>query len=169
MDGVLQFTNGLTPGYRPALMVDSTDWLGVGEGSGGSAGYLPVDEFQLYNTVLSTAQIQKVYQNQALGFGSGLPANTQVQLASGATFDLNGSAQTIDSLANSAGGGGIVTTQRERPGDPHPGADRVDDLQRLHPEWRRAGVVGPQRLRAPRCSPAATPIAAARGSTTAPW
>ena len=96
-------------------MVDSTDWLGVGEGSGGSAGYLPVDEFQLYNTVLSTAQIQKVYQNQALGFGSGLPSNTQVQLASGATFDLNGSAQTIDSLANSAGGGGIVTTSVERP------------------------------------------------------
>ena len=33
-----------------------------------------------------------------------------MQLASGATFDLNGSAQTIDSLANSAGGGGTVTS-----------------------------------------------------------
>ncbi len=110
VDGVPQFTNGLTAGYAPALMVDATDWLGVGEGSGNGPGYLPIDEFQLYNTVLSTAQIQKVYQNQMLGFGSGLPSNTPVQLASGATFDLNGCAQTIDSLANVGGGGGTVTS-----------------------------------------------------------
>ena len=59
--------------------------------------------------MLSAAQIQKVYQNQVVYFGSALPANTPVQLASGAAFDLNGASQSIDSLANSAGGGGTVT------------------------------------------------------------
>ena len=33
-----------------------------------------------------------------------------MQIASGATFDLNGLPQTVDSLADSAGSGGTVTT-----------------------------------------------------------
>jgi autotransporter-associated beta strand protein len=89
----------------PALMTSTSDFLSIGSG----AVSLAMDEFQLYNTVLSAAQIQKVYQNQALGFGSALPSGTPVQLASGAVFDLNGAAQTIGSLADGAGGGGTVT------------------------------------------------------------
>ena len=105
------YVNGASVGSvgyigTPTLMTGTSDFLSMGYG----ANNVMMDEFQLYNSVLSAAQIQKVYQNQVVYFGSVLPANTPVQLASGATFDLNGSSQTIDSLANSAGGGGTSRT-----------------------------------------------------------
>ena len=105
------YVNGVAKGSvsyngTPALMTGTNDYLSMGYG----ATNVTMDEFQLYSSVLSAAQIQKVYQNQALAFGSALPATTPVQLASGATFDLNGAAQTIDSLADSAGSGGTVTS-----------------------------------------------------------
>ena len=112
------------------VLPDPTAYLTVaGDGYARMAG---LAGFQLYSTVLSASQVQQLYQNQTLGFGSGLPANMPVQLASGPTFDLNGSAQTIDSLASCAGGGGTVTTAPPA-GDPHPGAERYGDLQRPHP------------------------------------
>ena len=105
VDGALQVTNALAGGYSPCLMTSGSDFLSIGAG----VTSLTMDEFQLYNTVLSAAQIQKVYQNQALGFGSALPSSTPVTLAGGATLDLNGAAQTVGSLADGAGGGGTVT------------------------------------------------------------
>jgi autotransporter-associated beta strand protein len=41
--------------------------------------------------------------------GGLLPASTEVSIAAGATFDLNGSSQTIISLSDSSGSGGTVT------------------------------------------------------------
>ena len=108
VDGTLLGGAAFDASYTPAFSPDPTAYLTVaGDGYARMAG---LAGFQLYSTVLSASQVQQLYQNQTLGFGSGLPANMPVQLASGATFDLNGSAQTIDSLASCAGGGGTVTT-----------------------------------------------------------
>jgi fibronectin-binding autotransporter adhesin len=46
---------------------------------------------------------------------TGLSASTPVQIASGATFDLNGNVQTIVSLSDSGGGGGIVANSASVP------------------------------------------------------
>ena len=48
--------------------------------------------------------------NPQIVIGGSLPTSTPVQIAHGATFDLNGLPQTVDSLADSAGSGGTVTT-----------------------------------------------------------
>ncbi len=61
-----------------------------------------------------------MYQNQTLLYGSSLPVTTPVQLASGAIFDLNGAAQTIDSLADGGGSGGTVTTSVTGAASPSP-------------------------------------------------
>ena len=48
--------------------------------------------------------------NPQIVVGGSLPVKTPVQIAHGATFDLNGLPQNIDSLADSGGSGGTVTT-----------------------------------------------------------
>ena len=109
VNGSLIQTAALNSAYTPVFSPDPTAVLSVGGNDG--YGHLGGEaNFRLYNTVLSAAQVQQLYQNQSLGFGTGLPVNTPVQLAGGAAFDLNGSSQTIDSLADSAGGGGTVAT-----------------------------------------------------------
>ena len=50
-----------------------------------------------------------MYLTQIVPVGSGLP-DTPVQIAGGAMLDLHGLNATIDSLADSGGGGGTVTT-----------------------------------------------------------
>ncbi len=69
-----------------------------------------IDDFQLYGSVLTAAQVQQLYYNGAIQNGL-LPSNTPVQLANGTMLDLDGQNQTIDSLADSGpGSGGTVTT-----------------------------------------------------------
>ena len=109
------YVNGVLVGTQsfsgtPQLMFPQAKGFVLGGAGTGNNFVGSMDDFYLFSSVLSAAQIQKVYQNQVVYFGSALPANTPVQLASGATFDLNGSSQTIDSLADSAGGGGTVTS-----------------------------------------------------------
>ena len=109
LDGALLGSSAINSGYTPYFSPDSTACLSVG----GNSGYDRMGslaDFRLYSTVLSTNQIQEVYLNQVLNFGNALPTNTPVQLASGATLDLNGVPQTIGSLANSSGSGGTVTS-----------------------------------------------------------
>ena len=108
VDGALAGSSTMTAGYTTEFSPDSTAYLTVAADGYGRMGSLA--DFQLYGTVLSADQIQEVYQDQVLVFGTCLPLATPVQLARGATFDLNGSAHTIDSLADSSGSGGTVTT-----------------------------------------------------------
>ncbi len=81
---------------------------------GGRSGYINsnvwVDDLQLYGSVLTAAQIQQLYNTDLVQMNGGLPTTTPVQLASGTKLDLNGLNQTVDSLADGAGGGGTVTT-----------------------------------------------------------
>ncbi len=94
-------TADLTIGYD-----DWNSWQGNG---------LSVDDFQLYNTALSAAQAQAIYFGQAPAVSGGLPINTPVVLAAGATWDLNGLAQTVVSLSGSSGAGGTVTNGSATP------------------------------------------------------
>ena len=56
--------------------------------------------------MLSAAQISQLYQYDLVPVSGGLPLTTPVTVAAGATFDLNGRNQMIDSLS----GAGTVTT-----------------------------------------------------------
>ncbi len=93
----------------PQLMYPQAQGFVIGAAGTGGNFVGSMDDFYLFGSVLSASQIQKVYQNQVIYFGSALPANTPVQVASGATLDLGGVSQTIDSLANSGVSGGTVT------------------------------------------------------------
>ena len=63
-----------------------------------------IDDVYVFGSALTPAQVAALYANTG-----NLPATTPVQLATGATFDLNGVNQTVASLANVAGSGGVVT------------------------------------------------------------
>ncbi len=109
VDGSLD-ASGTFSGTPQMVQNGTTNGMYIG-GRPGYAGMSGVsfDDFYLFNTVLSANQVQRLYQNQVLYFGSVLPTTTPVQLASGGTLDLNGVSQTIGSLANGTSGGGIVT------------------------------------------------------------
>ena len=64
-----------------------------------------IDDVNIYQSALSAAQVQLLYNNGVL------PAQTPVQIAAGATLDLNGSAQQVGSLNDYVGGSsyGAVT------------------------------------------------------------
>ncbi len=65
-----------------------------------------IDEVYIYGSVLSAAQVNTLYQST---LKSNLPPTTALQIASGATFDLNGFNQTIGSLADFGVAGASVT------------------------------------------------------------
>ena len=60
-----------------------------------------------------------------------------MQVASGATLDLNGYSQVIDSLADDPGSGGTVTTGVAGPVTLTLAPAGVTTPQRHHPGWRR--------------------------------
>ena len=93
-------------------LVSSAETLQIGSNYSADASYFQgsLDDFNLFSSVLTTDQIALVYQNRALQLNGGLPITTPVQVASGAVLDLNGLNQKVDSLADSGGGGGTVTT-----------------------------------------------------------
>ena len=108
IDGVLA-TAGATGGTPQMVNTGQSSSLtvgGRGTGYGGTTN-ASIDNFNLCSGVLTAAQIQSLYLGDALANG-GLPRNTPVQLASGATFDLTSYSPTIDSLSGSAGS--TVTT-----------------------------------------------------------
>ena len=78
-------------------------------------------EVLAYSGTMSAAQQQAVAAYlqckwQGIGTtGNVLPAGTAVSIASGATLDVEGANQTVDSLNNSNGAGGIVTNQGATP------------------------------------------------------
>ena len=79
-----------------------------------------IAEVQMFGSALSTTDINDLGAALSGTYGVGntfttppsigtLPAGGDVQIASGATLDLNGNQQSIASLNNSGGGGGTVT------------------------------------------------------------
>ena len=72
-------------------------WVGWGSGP------FSLQDFQLYGTALSAAQVATLYTP-----ASSLPSASPVQMGAG-VLDLNGVNQTLVSLTDYAGGGGTVT------------------------------------------------------------
>ena len=66
-----------------------------------------IDEVCMFPRALSLAEVRAIYTNAPLN--GKLPAASAVSVASGATLDLSGISQTIASLADYNGSGGIVT------------------------------------------------------------
>jgi autotransporter-associated beta strand protein len=69
-----------------------------------------IGQVAIYNVGLSAAEVQGLYQRGrqgSMGVAS-LPTTTNLFVAAGATFDLNGNNQTVRSLADYGGGGGVV-------------------------------------------------------------
>ncbi len=67
-----------------------------------------IDEVCVYGRALSAAEVMQLYNGVSTGTGP-LPAGSAVSVASGAMMDLDGSAQTIASLSDVSGSGGVVT------------------------------------------------------------
>ena len=80
-----------------------------------------VAEVDIYNGVLSAAQIAQMQTYlqakwQGIGYENILPATTPVQLAAGATLDLNGAAgQMVASLSDAGGVGSIINSNSGAP------------------------------------------------------
>ena len=74
--------------------------LTLGGGGTGNDFIGSMDDFNLYNSVLTPAQIQNLYvANDPDGYGA-LPAGTPVQIAGGATLDLSGISQSVGGLSD---------------------------------------------------------------------
>jgi autotransporter-associated beta strand protein len=99
----------------PQLMFSQAQGFVLGGAGTGNNFEDSMDDFYLFNSVLSATEIQRLYQNEVLHWGSALPANSPVQLAGGAVLDLAGVSQTICSLSgagtvtNSIAGSGALT------------------------------------------------------------
>ena len=109
IDGVEAVTNASVGAGQPLLM-KAGETLGIGNDGAGDALFSSgaIDDVTIYGTALSAGQIAAMYTG---GTGNSiLPTATPVQIAGGATFDLNGVSQQVASLANSGGSGGTVTS-----------------------------------------------------------
>lgn len=90
-------------------------WIGASPDPGDGVASLNglVDEVYLFNRALSQIEIQNLKSNQTvvpIGIITGaLPATSPVFLAASAALDLSGTSQTIASLADISGSGGVVT------------------------------------------------------------
>ncbi len=122
-------------------------WIGNRPGYSGMTG-VSFDDFQLYGSVLTAAQINSIYLNGAVAYGT-LPTASPVQIAGGADprpgrHQPNGRRVVRPERRR----GHRDQQQQQYSGDAHPGARRgVGDLQRRHPGRRRPDVFDSQRLR----------------------
>ena len=98
-----------TTGVR---LVSSGETLQIGSNYSWDPSYFKgsIDDFNIYNSAFTATQIASLYANSTILRIDGLPIATPVQIASGATLDLNGQNQQINSLADGAGGGGAVVS-----------------------------------------------------------
>ena len=89
------------------MNADSNLSIGYGPHSGWTES-ATLDDFNLFNSVLTQPQIAAMYAGGgASGFGS-LPATSPVTVNSTATLDISGIQTTIASLADGAGGGTVT-------------------------------------------------------------
>ena len=114
--------------YRVVSVVAGADVLvqNIGRDRGFADRSLPADtgEILIYSQALTAAERQSV-ENYLLakwlglaqeGYAQGnLPASTAVQIGASGTFDLNGNDQTVASLADYGGAGGMVTNSHTAP------------------------------------------------------
>ena len=105
----------------------TTGWTGAGSASANQfwIGHTPattdgevsfiglIDEVSVFNRALSQGEVQNLMTDGTtvlLGVTTGqLPSSSPVSLAPGATLDLSGTMQTIASLSDISGNGGVVT------------------------------------------------------------
>ncbi len=104
IDGVLVGTKSL--GAATPQMMHSPANFGVGRDS--FVGLM--DEFNLFSSALTPAQVWQLYNTQVVNVAGPLPVSTNMVVNGGATFDLGGINQTIASLSDGAGGGGTVAS-----------------------------------------------------------
>ena len=88
------YTTTITAGNLTTALGAATAFIGFTGGSGGSTAIQTISNFSYTTSTITTAN---------------LPSATALTIASGATLDLGGAAQTVASLADSGGGGGTVT------------------------------------------------------------
>jgi autotransporter-associated beta strand protein len=95
--------------FANQFLIGSTPDLG----DGGVPFNGSIDEVSLFNRALSLVEVTNLMANHsvdALGSVTGsLPAGSPVGVASAATLDLSGTAQTVAALADVSGSGGWVT------------------------------------------------------------
>ena len=115
VDGNVDAKTGMTGWTGTASTSANQFW--IGDSPDTSDGCVPfngqLDEVMLFNRALTQAEIQNIMSNKTAivtGVTTGkLPAATPVCIASTATLDLSGTSQTIASLADLGGSGGLVT------------------------------------------------------------
>jgi len=115
VDGAVNAKTGTT-GWTTAAMTYANQFL-IGDTPDTSDGGVSfsglIDEVYLFNRALSQTEVANLMANQKVdlpGVVTGqLPAASPVSLASGATLDLTGISQTIASLSDVTGNGGLVT------------------------------------------------------------
>ena len=115
VDGKLDAQTGTTSWNAAASTLANQFWIGASPDTGDGVVSFNglVDEVYLFNRALSQTEITNIMSNQSVvtrGVTTGsLPAGSPVNLAASATLDLAGTAQTIASLADLGGSGGVVT------------------------------------------------------------
>ena len=115
VDGNVDAQTGTTGWAAAASAAANQFWIGASPDTGdGVASFNGlIDEVYVFNRALSQGEVQNILSNKtvvATGVVTGkLPAATPVNLASAGTLDLSGTAQTIASLSDLGGSGGVVT------------------------------------------------------------
>ena len=89
------------------LMMSSGQTLTIGTQPGNFYLNGSMDDVNIFNGVLTQAQINSLYVGQA---GQTLPVASPASIANVGTLDLNGMSQTVASLADVSGAGGTVTS-----------------------------------------------------------
>ncbi|HEU6448987.1 MAG TPA: LamG-like jellyroll fold domain-containing protein [Verrucomicrobiae bacterium] len=115
VDGQVDAQTGAT-GWSAQAMTSADKFL-IGDTPDTGDGEMPfigsIDEIYMFNRALSQNEIQNIMSNETVvvyGATTGqLPPASPVSLASGAFLDLTGTSQTIASLSDVSGSGGILT------------------------------------------------------------
>jgi autotransporter-associated beta strand protein len=115
VDGTVDAQTGATGWTQPGMTAANQFWIGQSpdDGDGGVGFNGLIDEVYLFNRALTQSELTNLMGNQLvdpiLTVTGQLPATSPVSLASAATLDLAGTAQTVAALADISGSGGVVT------------------------------------------------------------
>ena len=121
VDGNVDVQTGRTGWVDPAMTSANQFWIGQSpdDGDGGVPFVGFIDEVYLFNRALSQSEVTNIMGNQLvdpiLPFTGQLPTPSLVNLALVATLDLAGTTQTINSLSDIGGNGGLVTNSVTAP------------------------------------------------------
>lgn len=121
VDGNVDAKIGTTGWNAAASTAANQFWIGATPST--TDGCAPfngtLDEVYLFNRALVQAEVRNIMSNKTAVLESvvtgTLPSGSPVNLASGATLDLNGTTQTIAALTDFSGNGGVVTNSASVP------------------------------------------------------